>query len=115
MGIAPLDHVPLPPVDGTNGVLYNREDSCSETIDQPIPIPFYASSPKQSKVPKIALIKKQGGNCTLSQKIIFAQLEGAIGVIVYDSNGSMTESEDHKAVNKTKLAWSISSPNLFFF
>ncbi|KAI7889251.1 uncharacterized protein EV154DRAFT_565638, partial [Mucor mucedo] len=61
--IAPLDHLPMPPVDGANGVLYNREYSCSsDTIIQPIPIPFYADSPKLSKVPKIALIKKQGGN-----------------------------------------------------
>lgn len=84
-------------MDGTSGVLYNRDDSCSpNAIDQLIPIPFYTATSKLSKVPKIALIKKQGGNCTLIEKIKNAQLEGAIGAIIYDTN-EMTN--DHKAVS----------------
>lgn len=96
--VAPIDNLPQASVDGTNGVLYNRDDSCSpDTINQPIPIPFYAVTAKLSKVPKIALIKKQGGNCTMIEKIRNAQLEGAIGAILYDSDGS-TNLEDRKAV-----------------
>lgn len=84
--IAPLYNTPDASTDGTMGVLYNRDDSCSpETPPQNIPIPFYTATPKLSKVPKIALIKKQGGSCTLAEKIKNAQIEGAIGAIVYDT------------------------------
>lgn len=98
--IAPLNNVPAASTDGgTVGILYNRDESCSpNTIDQPIPIPFYTVTAKQSKVPKIALIKKQGGNCTLVEKIRNAQLEGAIGAIVYDTK-DINIDEDHTPVS----------------
>jgi hypothetical protein len=93
--ISPLDNVPNASSEGTIGVLYNRDDSCLATIQQPIPYPFYAATPKQSQVPKIAFIRKQGGNCTLVEKILNAQNEGAIGAIVYDT---IIINENHKAV-----------------
>ncbi|KAF1799152.1 hypothetical protein V8B55DRAFT_1519092 [Mucor lusitanicus] len=96
--VAPLDNLPSPGIDGATGVLYNRDDSCSPlTVQQPIPLPFYDADPKSSKVPKIALIKKQGGNCTLVQKILNAEYEGAIGAIVYDTLTNATHFEDRKA------------------
>ncbi|KAL7318585.1 hypothetical protein PS15m_001808 [Mucor circinelloides] len=96
--VAPLNNVPSPSIDGTTGVLYNRDDSCSSlTIQQLIPFPFYDADPKSTKVPKIALIKKQGGNCTLIQKILNAEHEGAIGAIVYDTLANATHVEDRKA------------------
>lgn len=100
--VAPLDNLPSPGIDGATGVLYNRDDSCSPlTVQQPIPLPFYDADPKSSKVPKIALIKKQGGNCTLVQKILNAEYEGAIGAIVYDTLTNATHFEDRKAVKIT--------------
>ncbi|GAN00788.1 hypothetical protein MAM1_0002c00212 [Mucor ambiguus] len=96
--IAPLDNIPSPSIDGTTGVLYNRDDSCSPlTVQQSIPFPFYDADPKSTQVPKIALIKKQGGNCTLIQKILNAEQEGAVGVIVYDTLTNATRMEDRKA------------------
>ncbi|KAK4516711.1 uncharacterized protein ATC70_011689 [Mucor velutinosus] len=96
--VAPLDNLPLPSIDGATGVLYNRDDSCSPlTVQQPIPLPFYDVDPKSTKVPKIALIKKQGGNCTLIQKILNAEHEGAIGAIVYDTLVNATHVDDRKA------------------
>lgn len=88
--------------EGTTGVLYNREDSCSPSIQQPIPLPFYAQDPKSSRVPKIALIKKQQGNCSIYEKILNAQLEGAIGVVLYDSQfiDYETSLDDRKKVKK---------------
>jgi hypothetical protein len=86
--------------DGTVGVLYNRDDSCSpDTLNTSTPWPFYAPTPKLSEVPKIAFIKKQGGSCTLAQKILNAQSEGAIGAIVYDTTANGTTFEDRKAVS----------------
>ncbi|CEP13640.1 hypothetical protein [Parasitella parasitica] len=84
--VAPLDNMPSPGLDGTTGVLYNRGDSCaSGIVQQPVPLPFYSIDAKSTKVPKIALITKQGGSCSLVEKIRNAENEGAIGVIVYDT------------------------------
>lgn len=84
---------------GTKGVLYNRDDSCSPNpVDQPIPIPFYTANANLSKVPKIALIKKQGGSCSLVEKIRNAQKESAIGAIIYDTNEMTNTDQDFKAV-----------------
>ncbi|MBM6383501.1 MAG: hypothetical protein JSY10_05835 [Paenibacillus sp.] len=97
--MSPLYNVPEAYVYGTKGVLYNREESCSpDTIEQPVPIPFYADSAKSSKVPKIALIKKQGGPCSLVEKIKNAQKESAIGVIIYDISEMTYADQDYKAV-----------------
>ncbi|KAI8061387.1 hypothetical protein BDF21DRAFT_403177 [Thamnidium elegans] len=96
--VSPLYNVPEAYVYGTKGVLYNREESCSpDTIEQPVPIPFYADSAKSSKVPKIALIKKQGGPCSLVEKIKNAQKESAIGVIIYDISEMTYADQDYKA------------------
>lgn len=105
--IAPLYNTPDASTDGTMGVLYNRDDSCSpETPPQNIPIPFYTATPKLSKVPKIALIKKQGGSCTLAEKIKNAQIEGAIGAIVYDTIANEmtndTGDEKYRSVSQKK-------------
>ncbi|KAI9366491.1 hypothetical protein BD770DRAFT_450677 [Pilaira anomala] len=92
--VALLNNVPEASKSGTKGVLYNREDSCSpETIEQPIQAPFFAPI-KLSLVPKIALIKKHSGPCSLVEKIKNAQKESAIGVIIYNNN-QMTDPEDN--------------------
>lgn len=110
--VAPLDNVPWTSIDGTTGVLYNRDDSCSpSTTQQPIPFPFYDADPKSTKVPKIALIKKQGGDCTLVQKILNAEHEGAIGAIVYDTLSNATHDQDRKAVKITFVPLPPSLPS----
>lgn len=98
--MSPLYNVPDAYAFGTKGVLYNREESCSpDTIEQPIPIPFYEESAKLSKVPKIALIKKQGGPCSLLEKIKNAQKESAVGAIIYDTSEIAYADQDYKAVS----------------
>jgi hypothetical protein len=101
--IHPLGNTPSAYFDGTTGVLYNRDDSCSSsTIQQPIPLPFYSVDVKSTSVPKVALIKKQGGACSIVEKIRNAETEGAIGAIVYD-NRMNTNAEDRKLVRKNKI------------
>lgn len=101
--MSPIYNVPDAYAYGTKGVLYNREDSCSpDTVEQPVPIPFYEESAKLSKVPKIALIKKQGGPCSLLEKIKNAQKESAIGAIIYDTSEITYADQDYKAVKLKK-------------
>lgn len=112
--VVPLDNTPLADFDGTTGVLYNRGDSCSSsTIQQPIPLPFYTADARSTKVPKIALIKKQGGTCSIVEKIRNAETEGAIGAIVYDTLIN-TNAEDCKSV-KIEIAPELLSIELIVF
>lgn len=112
--VTPLDNTPSADFDGTTGVLYNRDDSCSPlTVQQPIPLPFYSADAKSTKVSKIALIKKQGGTCSIVEKIRNAETEGAIGAIVYDTLTN-TNAEDRKAV-KIRLPLNYLSIELTLF
>ncbi|KAI8380533.1 hypothetical protein EDC96DRAFT_582586 [Choanephora cucurbitarum] len=67
-----LDHVPLAFSNGTSGILYTREDPCI-AIEAAI------------QLPAIALVENDNGNCSTIDRILNAQLEGALGVILYDN------------------------------
>ncbi|OBZ87774.1 Receptor y region, transmembrane domain- and RING domain-containing protein 2 [Choanephora cucurbitarum] len=67
-----LDHVPLAFLNGTSGILYTREDPCI-AIEAAI------------QLPAIALVENENGNCSTIDRILNAQLEGALGVILYDN------------------------------
>ncbi|KAI8891072.1 hypothetical protein K501DRAFT_146543, partial [Backusella circina FSU 941] len=90
--VYPFNNVPEAQGSEAVGILYNRDDSCTPHIIQNITPPFYTDNPKAANVPKIALIKKEG-NCTLTTKILNAQKEGAIGVIIYN-NQDITDVHD---------------------
>lgn len=66
------------------GILYDRGLSCSVNVSDALPVPTNFHN-----LPKIALIKR--GQCFFSQKLLYAQMDGAIGVIVFDN---MSFSED---------------------
>ncbi|CDH51653.1 predicted protein [Lichtheimia corymbifera JMRC:FSU:9682] len=71
------EHVPSPPKEGLQGVLYDRGNSCDDHPQDALPIRI------QSNVPKIALIKR--GECYFTQKLLNAQKDGASAAIVYDN------------------------------
>ncbi|KAJ2964357.1 hypothetical protein NQZ79_g708 [Umbelopsis isabellina] len=74
----------IPPEGGLRGILYDRGLSCSAEVSDALPIPWQFHD-----LPKIALIKR--GQCFFSQKLLYAQMDGAIGAIVYDN---MTFTDD---------------------
>ena len=59
------------------GVLYDRGLSCEleNTSDTPLP-------PLLTDQRKIALVRR--GNCSFADKVIYSQMDGAVGVIIYD-------------------------------
>lgn len=97
-----IENLPIASTEGTEGVLYNREDSCTpNTIQQSIPLPFYAVDPKSAKVPKIAFIKS--GSCTVYEKILNAQIEGAIGAIIYDTSADFSNETTKNELKKVHV------------
>ncbi|KAI8362802.1 hypothetical protein BD560DRAFT_437086 [Blakeslea trispora] len=84
--IIALDHVPLALSNGTSGILYTKEDPCiaSETAIQ---------------LPVIALVQNENGNCSTMDRILNAQLEGALGVIIYD-NSTVDISQNKGVISK---------------
>lgn len=61
------------------GILYDRGLSCSvNASDDALPAP-----PNFYNLPRIALIKR--GQCFFVQKLLYAQMDGAVGAIVYDN------------------------------
>ncbi|CAO3672490.1 unnamed protein product [Umbelopsis vinacea] len=83
-GILETANTPSAPDGGLRGVLYDRGLSCSVNVSDALPVPTNFHN-----LPKIALIKR--GQCFFSQKLLYAQMDGAIGVIVFDN---MSFSED---------------------
>jgi hypothetical protein len=73
--------------------LYDRGLSCSAEVSDALPIPWQFHD-----LPKIALIKR--GQCFFSQKLLYAQMDGAIGAIVYDN---MTFADECRDSNHTLL------------
>jgi hypothetical protein len=84
--IRPLNNIPSAPRDGTTDSLYSRHSLCSRSIvQQSIPILLYTNNLKSTKIPRIALIKKQSRYYSLVGKIKNAKVKGAIDAIVYDT------------------------------
>ncbi|KAI9257935.1 hypothetical protein BDA99DRAFT_107199 [Phascolomyces articulosus] len=75
--IVPNTNLTQPDSSGLSGVLYDRGLSCEleNTSDTPIP-------PLLTDQRKIALVRR--GNCSFADKVIYSQMDGAVGVIIYD-------------------------------
>ncbi|KAI8145991.1 hypothetical protein BJV82DRAFT_655498 [Fennellomyces sp. T-0311] len=73
-------NVPDPPIQGLQGILYDRGQSCQLNDPNALPSSVFSSFPNVSKV---ALIQR--GGCFFSQKLLNAQLDGASAAIVYDN------------------------------
>ncbi|KAI8047579.1 uncharacterized protein B0P05DRAFT_565678 [Gilbertella persicaria] len=86
--VYPFDHVPLAHLNGTTaGILYHKADPCSSLI--------------QLNISSIALMKKkEGGDCSLTERILNAQMEGALGVIVYDAIQENNPAEGVSLIDK---------------
>ncbi|KAG2216711.1 hypothetical protein INT45_005664 [Circinella minor] len=75
--IVPNTNLTQPDASGLSGVLYDRGLSCGleNTSDTPL-------SPLLTDQRKIALVRR--GNCSFEDKVIYSQMDGAVGVIIYD-------------------------------
>ncbi|KAG2185403.1 hypothetical protein INT44_002194 [Umbelopsis vinacea] len=71
-------NTPSTPDEGLTGILYDLGLACSANASDALPPPSSLDS-----MPKIALIRR--GQCFFSQKLLHAQMDGAIGAIVYDN------------------------------
>ncbi|KAF7722886.1 Cullin-associated NEDD8-dissociated protein 1 [Apophysomyces ossiformis] len=77
--VSPAVNLTQPNKNGLRGILVDRDLSCNET-----PADIIASPINQQDIPRIALIKR--GQCSFTEKLLFAQKYGAVGAIVYDNN-----------------------------
>ncbi|KAI8077524.1 hypothetical protein BDF21DRAFT_421223 [Thamnidium elegans] len=80
-----IDNTPNVPNQGLQGVLYDLGEACM-TDPNVVPIPNFI---KHNNISKIALIQ-QTRNCFLADKLNFALLDGASGVIIFN-NGTTNE------------------------
>ena len=75
------DNVPAPPIEGLQGILYDRGRSCE--LQDLNALPSLHLTTLFPNVSKVALIQR--GDCFFSQKILNAQLDGASAAIVYNN------------------------------
>ncbi|KAI9244878.1 hypothetical protein EDC94DRAFT_629150 [Helicostylum pulchrum] len=80
-----IDNTPNVPNQGLQGVLYDLGEACM-TDPNVIPVPNFIN---HNNISKIALIQ-QTQNCFLADKLNFAQLDGASGVIIFN-NGTTND------------------------
>ncbi|CDH48409.1 predicted protein [Lichtheimia corymbifera JMRC:FSU:9682] len=76
--IIPNSNLTQPPSSGLGGVLYDRGLSCQLDNVSNTPVPALLTDQK-----KIALVKR--GNCTFTDKVLYSQMDGAVGVIIYNN------------------------------
>ncbi|KAG2210053.1 hypothetical protein INT47_003489 [Mucor saturninus] len=77
-GIVPFENLTQPSTSGLQGILYDRGYSCDLNSS------FDVARPTLYTGQKIALVQK-GGDCDFYKKVYTSQLDGAVGVIIYDS------------------------------
>ncbi|KAI8068338.1 hypothetical protein BC940DRAFT_333088 [Gongronella butleri] len=83
--INPIANLSEPSSYGLKGVLYDRGDSCSMKPTNAVPAPWpNMTSPALMALPRIALIVD--GQCSLPEKLWFAQADGANACIVFASD-----------------------------
>ncbi|KAI8393367.1 uncharacterized protein BYT42DRAFT_3828 [Radiomyces spectabilis] len=86
--IQPVMNLTQPSKSGLRGILYNRGLACSSP-NQTSSSLFYDNN----DIPRIALIQS-GGPCSFADKLNWAQLDGAIGAIVYAENNNSINPEN---------------------
>ena len=79
-------------VDTFQGVLYDRGLSCQLDNVSNTPVPALLTDQN-----KIALVKR--GNCTFTDKVLYSQMDGAVGVIIY--NNIPFEKDPHAGIMVT--------------
>ncbi|KAI7847638.1 hypothetical protein BDC45DRAFT_340697 [Circinella umbellata] len=75
--IVPNTNLTQPDSSGLSGVLYDRGLSCELENTADTPLPSLLTDQR-----KIALVRR--GNCSFEDKVIHSQMDGAVGVIIYD-------------------------------
>lgn len=88
------------------GILYDRGYSCDLNSS------FDVTRPTLYTGQKIALVQK-GGDCDFYTKVYTSQLDGAVGVIIYDSI-PFREDDESGSMVKYKISLNIYLANLTF-